>query len=130
MPKKLHEACPGSDKQEWDEKEMGGRKRTKALPYSFNLSKLQRTRRKLHPADCNLPSQCLSMPGVKNSNKFLVRSGRKHCEEVSNNHSATKVDGDQKRVRGVEIVETMLRVIKDKLELSLCDEVKRCSYVF
>ena len=108
---------------------MAGRKRTKALPYSFNLSKLQRTRRKLHPADCNLPSQCLSMPGVKNNNKFLVRSGRKHCEEVSNNHSATKVDGDQKRVRGVEIVETMLRVIKDKLELSLCDEVKRYSYV-
>ena len=38
-----------------------------------------------------------------------------------------KVDGDQKRVRGVEIVETMIRVVKDKLELSLCDEVKRFS---
>ena len=35
------------------------------------------------------------------------------------------MDGDQKRVRGVEIVETMLRVVKDKLEASLCDEVKR-----
>ena len=57
----------------------------------------------------------------------MVRSGHTHYKEVSNNHSATKVDGDQKRVRGVEIVETMLRVIKDKLELSLCDEVKRCS---
>lgn len=34
-----------------------------------------------------------------------------------------QVDGDQKRVRGVEIVETMLRIIKEKLELSLCDEV-------
>ena len=57
----------------------------------------------------------------------MVRSGHTHYKEVSNNDSATKVDGDQKRVRGVEIVETMLRVIKDKLELSLCDEVKRCS---
>ena len=28
-------------------------------------------------------------------------------------------------MRGVEIVETMLRVVKDKLEASLCDEVKR-----
>ena len=35
------------------------------------------------------------------------------------------MDGDQKKVRGVEIVETMLRVVKDKLEASLCDEVKR-----
>ena len=38
-----------------------------------------------------------------------------------------KVDGDQKKVRGVEIVETMLRVVKEKLESSLCDEVKRSS---
>merc|ERR1719394_2325752 len=34
-----------------------------------------------------------------------------------------QVDGDQKKVRGVEIVETMLRIIKDKLEIELCDEV-------
>ena len=33
------------------------------------------------------------------------------------------MDGDQKKVRGVEIVETMLRIIKDKLEIELCDEV-------
>ena len=35
------------------------------------------------------------------------------------------MDGDQKKVRGVEIVETMLRVVKDKLEASLCDEVEQ-----
>lgn len=37
--------------------------------------------------------------------------------------SFIQVDGDQKKVRGVEIVETMLRIIKDKLEIELCDEV-------
>ena len=50
--------------------------------------------------------------------KLLLSSSNKH------NVSSMKVDGDQKKVRGVEIVETMLRVVKEKLESSLCDEVK------
>lgn len=50
--------------------------------------------------------------------KLLLGSSHKH------NVSSMKVDGDQKKVRGVEIVETMLRVVKEKLESSLCDEVK------
>jgi len=39
-----------------------------------------------------------------------------------------QVDGDQKKVRGVEIVETMLRVVKEKLESSLCDEVMKTAW--
>ena len=39
-----------------------------------------------------------------------------------------QVDGEQKKVRGINIVDGMLRVVKQKLDLSLCDDVMETAW--
>ena len=39
-----------------------------------------------------------------------------------------QVDGEQKKVRGIDIVDGMLRVVKQKLDLSLCDDVMETAW--
>jgi Zyg-11 family protein len=62
---------------------------------------------------------------------FSSGEGESYIQETAIyllNALVCQVDGDQKKVRGVEIVETMLRVVKDKLESSLCDEVMKTAW--
>jgi len=44
------------------------------------------------------------------------------------NSLVCQVDGEQKKVRGLEIVDGMLRVVKQKLGQSLCDEVMETAW--
>jgi Zyg-11 family protein len=44
------------------------------------------------------------------------------------NSLVCQVDGDQKKVRGLDIVDGMLQVVKQKLELAVCDDVMETAW--